>query len=291
MASNWTRWTYTYREIEHMELLLENLPLLILMVIAGVSGGALAGMLGVGGGIIYVPALDVVFSLVGIETDISMHVAVATSLAIIIPTSISSALAHRKRDSVDMDLVRLWGSTILLGSISGVIAASQLEGSSLSFGFGMLTLLVAINMLLPIPQINFFTRFSSPSLGFIVPFGLGSFSSMLGVGGGTFSVPILTMLGRPIHRAVGTAAAFGLLISLPGAVSFAVSGWGDGRLPIASLGYVNLIALSIMAPVTALTAPIGASAAHRLGQRQLRLVFGFCLFAICIRMILKTFLN
>ena len=274
-----------------MELFLEWFPLLILLVIAGALGGGLAGMLGVGGGIIYVPALDLVFSLVGMEPEISMHSAVATSLAIIVPTSISSSLAHHKRDCVELDMVRLWGPTILLGSILGVAVASQLKGTILSLGFGIMTLLVAMNMLLPNRQINFFRRYRVPSLGFAVPFGLGGFSSMLGVGGGTFSVPILTMLNRPMHRAVGTAAAFGLLISLPGAISFIVSGWSDSRLPIASWGYVNLIAMTIIAPVTVLAAPMGAGVAHRLGQSQLRFVFGFFLFVIAIRMLLKTFLS
>ena len=176
-----------------MELLLQWFPLLILMVIAGALGGALAGMLGVGGGIIYVPALDLVFSLVGVESDVSMHAAVATSLAIIVPTSISSSLAHHKRDSVDLEIVRLWGPIILLGSIIGVVAASQLKGSILSLGFGMMTFFVAMNMLLPNQKITFFKQYSGPSLGIAVPFGLGGFSSMLGVGGGTFSVPILTL--------------------------------------------------------------------------------------------------
>ena len=274
-----------------MELFLEWFPLLLLLVITGALGGGLAGMLGVGGGIVYVPALDVVFSLVGIDPEISMHSAVATSLAIIVPTSISSSLAHHKRDCVDLHIVRLWGPTILLGSIIGVIAASQLKGSILSLGFGIMTLLVAMNMLLPNRQINFFRRYRIPPLGVAVPFGLGGFSSMLGVGGGTLSVPILTMMDRPIHRAVGTAAAFGLLISLPGAISFIVSGWSDSRLPISSWGYVNVIAMTIMAPVTVLAAPMGAGIAHRLGQRQLQFVFGFCLFVISIRMILKTFLS
>jgi len=274
-----------------MECLLQWVPLLILMVISGALGGALAGMLGVGGGIVYVPALDLLFSSVGVESDVSMHAAVATSLAIIVPTSISSSLAHHKRDSVDLDIVRLWGPTILLGSIIGVVAASQLKGSILSLGFGMMTFFVAMNMLLPNQKIIFLKRNSSPSLGIAVPFGLGGFSSMLGIGGGTFSVPILTMMDRSIHRAVGTAAAFGLLISLPGALSFVISGWGDNRMPIASLGYINLIALVIMAPVTVLAASMGAVEAHRLEQRQLRLLFGSCLFLISIRMIFKTFLS
>ena len=112
---------------------------------------------------------------------------------------------------------------------------------------------------------------------------------MMGIGGGTFSVALLAMMSQPIHRAVGTAALFGLLIAVPGTIGFIINGWGDPRLPVASLGYVNLIGVALIAPMTVAMAPLGARLAHRLSKRQLTTFFGLFLFVVSVRMLLRAF--
>lgn len=273
-----------------MEAAITLLPLAFAMLLTGVVGGLLAGLLGVGGGIVIVPVLDTALGICGVDPAIRMHVAVATSLATIIPTSISSVRAHRRKGAVDGALARYWGPWVFGGSMVGAALAAQSDGGVLSALFGVVALLVALKMMLPLQDV--FLRDGVPRglLAPAIPLGIGGLSSMMGIGGGTLSVPVLTLLNQPIHRAVGTAAVFGLLISLPGALGYMLAGWGDSRLPPGSLGYVNLIGLVLIAPVTVLTAPLGARLAHRLGQRQLSLAFGVFLLLVSVRMLYRTFI-
>jgi uncharacterized membrane protein YfcA len=255
------------------------LPLALAMLLTGVVGGLLAGLLGVGGGIVIVPVLDTALQLTGVDPAIRMHVAVATSLAVIIPTSISSTRAHRARGALDRTLVRQWGPWMFAGA---------LLGGALAALFGVVALLVAVKMILPLHNALISKEIPRGLLAPAIPLGIGSLSSMLGIGGGTLSVPVLTLMNQPIHRAVGTAALFGLLIGLPGAFGYVVSGWGDPRLPPGSLGYVNVIGLALIAPVSVLVAPIGARLAHRLDKRQLSVAFGLFLLLVAVRMLLRS---
>tara|TARA_R110002110_G_scaffold91264_2_gene237522 strand:- start:143808 stop:144632 length:825 start_codon:yes stop_codon:yes gene_type:complete len=271
-----------------MEQLTELIPLALAMLATGVVGGILAGLLGVGGGIVIVPVLDTTLGLLGVDPAIRMHVAVATSLATIIPTSISSSRAHHAKGAVDMALVRFWGPFVFVGSIIGTLLAAQVDSHVLSLVFGAVALLVAVKMILPME--NTFIRQDIPRgvVGPLPPLAIGTLSSMMGIGGGTLSVPVLTLMKQAIHRAVGTAALFGLLISLPGAVGYVVAGWGDARLPPGSLGYVNIIGFLLIAPVTVMTAPWGAKLAHRLSKRQLSLAFGVFLLIVAVRMLYRA---
>lgn len=254
------------------------------MALTGLAGGVLAGLLGVGGGIIVVPILDIVLGLLDVDPAIRMQVAVATSLATIIPTSISSLKAHNARRAVDGELARRWAVAILAGSIAGTIVASRLQSVVLSAVFGTVALLVAIKMLLPLDDLTLAREPPCGPAGQAVPTAIGFISTLMGIGGGTLSVPILTLCTYPIHRAVGTAALFGLLISVPGTLGYIVGGWGDPRLPPGSLGYVNWIGFLCIAPATWLSAPWGASLAHRLPKRRLAFVFGAFLLAVALRM-------
>jgi len=264
------------------------LPLALAMLLTGVVGGLLAGLLGVGGGIVIVPVLDAALQVYGVDPAIRMHVAVATSLAVIIPTSISSTRAHRARGAVDRTLARQWGPWIFTGALLGTVLAALLEGGALAVLFGVVALLVAVKMILPLHNALISKEIPRGLLASTIPLGIGSLSSMMGIGGGTLSVPVLTLMNQPIHRAVGTAALFSLLISLPGTFGYVVSGWGDPRLPPGSLGYVNLIGLALIAPVSVLVAPIGARLAHRLDKRQLSLAFGIFLLLVAVRMLLRS---
>lgn len=259
-----------------------------MMLATGVAGGILAGLLGVGGGIVIVPVLEFALSIYGVDPAVRMHVAVATSLATIIPTSISSARSHAKRGAVDGDLLRNWGVAIFLGSIVGVLLASRVGGSVLAAIFGVVAIGVAAKMLLPLDGKHIAEEVPGGLPGKITPFGIGTISSMMGIGGGTLSVPTLTLLAVPIHRAVGTSALFGLIISLPATIAFIVTGWGNPLLPVGSLGFVNLIGLALIAPFTYLFAPLGAKIAHALPKRQLGMAFGGFLLIVGTRMLLKA---
>lgn len=258
------------------------------MLGTGIVGGILAGLLGVGGGIVTVPVLEIVLGLLGVPVEIRMHVAVATSLAVIIPTSISSARAHHSRQFVDFDLVKRWAPFILFGAISGIIIASHVNGVVLSAVFGVVALLVAVKMALPLDDVTFSSAVPQGFVAGIIPTSIGTISTMMGIGGGTLSVPALTLMNTPIHRAVGTSALFGLLISIPGAIGFSLAGWGNEQLPAGSVGFVNLIGFAVIAPTTVIAAPLGAKLAHALSRRNLSSLFGLFLLLVSARMIYRT---
>ncbi len=258
------------------------------MLVVGLFAGVLAGLFGIGGGIVIVPVLEAAMGLLGVDAAIRMHIAVATSLATIIPTSISSARAHHKRNSVDLEIVKRWAVFVLLGALLGAWIASLVHSRSLALVFATLALLVAAKMVL-LPDTRKLTDgIPRGPLVPIIPTAIGVFSSMMGIGGGTFSVMALTLFNQPIHRAVGTAALFGLIISLPGTIGFIVTGWGDPRLPPGNLGYVSLIGVALIAPATVLTAPLGARLAHRLSQKRLSMLFGLFLLLVSMRLFYRA---
>lgn len=254
------------------------------MLATGALSGVLAGLLGIGGGIVIVPVLDAVLRFLEVDEAIRMHVAVATSLATIIPTSIASSHAHHRRQSVDLGLARRWAPFILAGALFGAWIAARVHSDVLSAVFAVVAFIMAIKLMMPVEGKTLSDGVPRGSLITLVPTGIGTVSSMMGIGGGTLSVAALTLLNQPIHRAVGTAALFGLAISLPGMLGFVVAGWDDPRLPPASLGYVNIAGFVLISPMTVLLAPAGAAIAHRLTQRQLSLVFGTFLLLMSFRM-------
>lgn len=265
------------------------LTLAAMMLLTGAVGGLLAGLLGVGGGIVIVPVLDLVLASIGIDSSVRMHVAVATSLATIIPTAISSSRAHHAKGAVDMAQLKRWSVAIFLGAIAGVLIASRVTGDVLSAVFGVVALLVAIKMLLPLEGRHIAEAIPGGPGGQLLPFAIGGFSSMMGIGGGTLSVPTMTLFNFPIHRAVGTAALFGLLISVPATIAFIFAGWNVPGLPTGSLGYVNLIGLAVIAPVSYVAAPWGARLAHALSKRHLSILFGLFLAVVSARMLIRAF--
>jgi len=266
----------------------EWLILAAAMLATGCVAGVLAGLFGIGGGIIIVPVLETTLGALGVDPAIRMHVAVATSLATIIPTSISSARAHHARGAVDVELVKRWSIWVLLGSLAGAFVASRMHSNSLAIIFATLALLVAVKMTL-FPTIrNLTDAVPRGPLVLVLPTAIGGLSSMMGIGGGTFSVMTLTLFGAPIHRAIGTAALFGLFISLPGTIGFIVTGIADARVPPFSLGYVSLIGFALIAPATVLLAPVGAKIAHSFSEKKLSIVFGLFLIAASTRLFYRA---
>jgi uncharacterized membrane protein YfcA len=254
------------------------------MLITGGIGGILAGMLGIGGGIVIVPVLEAALTWFGVDEAIRMHVAVATSLSTIIPTSMSSARAHHRRQAVDIALVRRWAIFVLLGALAGTVIASHVHSRVLSAVFAVMALVMAVKMLLPLDGRAIAREVPRGPLMAVIPASIGALSSMMGIGGGTLSVATMTLFNEPIHRAVGTAALFGLVISIPGTIGFMVAGFDDPRVPPGSIGYVNLIGFALIAPTTILTAPLGAAIAHGLSKRRLSILFGLFLVIVSLRM-------
>ena len=263
----------------------EFIVLACFLAIAGAAAGLIAGMLGVGGGIVIVPVLFYLLPAAGVADDLRMHVAVATSLATIIATSIVSARSHYKKGGVDVPLLKSLAIPIAIGVIIGVTLGGKASGSTLTLIFAIVALIVSVHM-------AFFKRRQIsdggvPGTPYRQALGvfIGAFSVVMGIGGGTLSVPIFSLFGMEIRRAVGTAAAIGLIIAVPGTIGFAIAGWGEPGLPIASLGYVNLIGFALIAPLSMALAPYGAKLAHTIPQIWLSRAFAIFLALTSIRML------
>jgi len=259
-------------------------PFALALVAAGIVAGTVAGLLGVGGGIVIVPVLYHVFSALDVDPAVLMHLAVGTSLATIIPTAIVSARAHRRRGAVDAALLRAWAPGLIAGVVVGGLAAGPLKGSVLTAVFAVIALAVAAHMAFVSAD---FRVAPSPPGGpgrHVLSFLIGGCSALMGIGGGTLSVPVLTALGTPIHRAVGTAAAIGIVIAVPGTAAFIYGGLGVAGRPPASLGYVSLIGFALIVPATMLTAPLGARLAHWLAVAGLKRAFAAFLALTSARM-------
>ena len=261
------------------------IALISALLATGVVAGVLAGLLGVGGGIVIVPMLYHLFTLIGVDESVRMHVAVGTSLATIIPTSISSIRAHWQRGSVDVELLKRWGPWVFVGVVIGTVVGGNVGGAALTAVFAVVALLVSANM--AFRKEGWTLRDHLPALPGQAALAtlIGGISVMMGIGGGTLSVPTLSAFAYPIRRAVGTAAAIGLIIGVPGAAGFLLSGLGAAGLPPGTVGYVNLIGFAVIVPCTVLAAPLGARIAHAINPRMLRAAFALFLFATAARMI------
>ena len=259
------------------------------MLAAGAAAGFVAGLLGVGGGIVVVPAVFQALAFVEHDPATRMHIAVGTSLATIVPTALRSARAHHQRGAVDGALLKSWGPAVLAGVALGTALASVAAGAVLSGVFGTFAVVVAIYMAGFGQHARLSDHLPGQPLKSGLGAGIGMISSMVGIGGGTLSVPTLTLCGYPMRRAVGTAAALGLVIAVPGAMGFVLSGWGVPGRPPLSLGYINLVALAAIIPTTVWIAPLGARVAHTIPQTALRLAFAGFLLLVGGRMLVQTF--
>ncbi len=271
-----------------MELILNNIPTILALMATGVVAGVLAGLLGVGGGIVIVPILYFLFQSFGVSADSAMVIATATSLATIVPTSISSIRSHKKKDNVDFSLLKLWGPFILCGVLLGSYLVTRLNGELLTTLFGIIATLSALNMLFGSKNAIFQ---SLPGTAGQAGMGtsVGLFSSLVGIGGGTLTVPMLTFCNYPAHKAVGTAAAVGLLISLPAAITMLVIGVTPADAPLGTFGLVNLVGFICIVPLTVLFAPVGANLANKMDAAKLKKVFAVVLMITGLRMLSQLF--
>ncbi|MBT9463881.1 sulfite exporter TauE/SafE family protein [Hydrogenophaga sp.] len=254
------------------------------LLATGLVAGVLAGLLGVGGGIVIVPVLYHLFTLLGIDESVRMHVAVGTSLATIIPTSIMSSRAHRKRGSLDAALLKKLMPGVVVGVIVGAIASGFLSGHVLTAVFATVALLVALNMAFKRDGFALADGLPGTAGTALLGSGIGGVSTLMGIGGGTLSVPILNALRVPMHTAVGTGAMLGTLISVPGALAFVLNGLDVPNRPPFSVGYVNLLGFALIVPATLATTGWGAKLAHSINARRLRQVFAMFLALTAARM-------
>lgn len=260
-----------------MDFLLSHWMLLVALIGAGVFAGLIAGLFGVGGGVVIVPALYAAFGVLGVDDAVRMKAAVATSLATIITTSIRSAWLHYKRGAVDVRILKLWVPWIMVGALVGAFAASAAPAKALTFGFGVFLMLISVQMGFGQPDWRLRDQMPGKVPSAIFASFVGLFSAMAGIGGGVFGVIIMTLCGKPIHRAVGTAAGFGAAIGIPATLGFVFAGWNVSGLPEFSLGYVNVAGFVFIASLTALMAPVGVTLAHALPVKHLRRLFAILL--------------
>ena len=256
----------------------ETLVLLVAVTVAaGVAGGILAGLPGVSGGIVIVPALYLALSATELAEGIEMQVAVATSFATIVFTAVSSSRVDNRRGAVDHALLRRWSPLVIAGSLLGAVV----DGRAIVAVFAGVATLVALNMLLgraaavPEPRQPAAADWAAGGIA------AGGISALMGIGGGTVCVPMLSYLGYDIRRAVGTPSALGLVIGVPSTLVYIVTGFGVDGLPPLSLGYVNLVAVGVITPFTMYFATVGARIAHAISMRA---CFGLFLAATALRM-------
>lgn len=265
------------------------LPLVAFLLAVGALAGTLAGLLGVGGGIVLVPAFYYVFHAMGYGGDSLMQVCVATSLATIIVTSLRSVRAHHLKGAVETGILRGWAPGIVAGALIGTLVATRLHSETLTAIFAGLALLVACYMAFSRSEWRLADEMPRGGKRYLYSPFVGFLSVLMGIGGGSFGVPLMTLHGVPIHRAVATAAGFGVLIAVPAVLLFLVLP-ASGLRPPFTVGLVNVPAFLIVIAMTLLTAPLGAKLAHSMDPKPLKRVFAAFLFLVAINMLRKVFL-
>lgn len=262
-----------------------HLWLVLLLVVGGLLAGFLSGLLGVGGGGVLVPVLYEAFGFAGVSEDVRMHLALGTTLAVIAPTVARSFYAHRARGAVDEAVVWRMMPWIVLGVGLGTVIATVASSAALRWVWVVFGSLLALKMALGRDDWRLADRLPGRPWLEAAAFLIGGISTLMGIGGATFSVPYFTLHGWPLIRAVATATGIGAAIAIPGLVGYVVSGWGEAGLPPYSLGYVNLGAL-LIAPLSVFAAPLGVRLAHGIPKRTLEL--SFAVFLTCV---VSRFLN
>lgn len=262
----------------------ELLMLAFSLVAAGVVTGFLAGVFGVGGGAVIVPVLYEVFRLMDVDEAVRMQLCVGTSLAIIVPTSISSFRMHLRKDAVEKPVLRVWLAPVLIGVVLGGFIASFAAPWLFKGVFVVVAGLSSFKMLFGREGWRLADTVPGAMLMRIYGFVIGIASALIGIGGGAISNLLLSLYGVPIHRAVATSAGLGVIISIPGVIAYIWSGWGKmAALPPFSIGYVSLVGFALMVPTSILAAPWGARIAHALPKRRLEVAFGLYLAFVSVR--------
>jgi uncharacterized membrane protein YfcA len=261
------------------------LTIAVALAAAGAITGVLAGLFGIGGGAITVPIIYEVFLLLDVAPAVAMPLAVGTSLAIIIPTSLQSARGHHAKGAVDMMVVRTWALPVLVGVLGGAYIARFAPPQVFQAVFVIVASINATKL--------FFGKESwriapdLPGQNGLRVYGLviGLASALMGIGGGAISNLVLTLHGKHIRQAVATSAAVGVIVSIPGAIGYALAGWGREGLPPLSVGFVSVLAFVLIVPTTLMTTPFGVRLAHTMPKRRLEILFATFLTLVSLRFI------
>ena len=262
----------------------EIFNLLIVLSIAASVAGFMAGLLGVGGGIIIVPALYYAFTVLDFDIATRMHISVGTSLAIILPTSIISAKTHMEHKAVDIKLVKSFGIFIILGVIGGTFLAVNLRTSDFILFFSIMAFIVGLFFIFFRDKFLENPKKIKDSIKNISGIGVGFISVLLGIGGGSLMVPFMRTFGYDIRMSIGTASAIGILIAISGTLTMMTGGEiiNNVNTPY-TIGYINLFGFIVFVPVTMLMARIGAKAVYKIGKKLLSKIFGTFLIIVSIR--------
>ena len=265
--------------------------IIITFLLTGILSGLLAGLLGVGGGIIIVPVSYYVLVNSGYSIDVVMHTSVASSLAVIVFTSISSIRSHLKLGNIENKVIKKWFIGIIIGSLLGSFLASGINGDILVLIFVLLAFLISISMFFQrkikvikndIPNSFIINSFISGNIGFL--------SALIGIGGGSFSVPTLSIFSKQIHQAVGTSAVLGFLIAFPGTIAYIFLGLNKENLPPYCLGYVNILIVFLVTSTSIFTANIGAKLSSKIDKNNLKKIFAIFLLCTCISLVIEHFI-
>jgi uncharacterized protein len=268
----------------------EILWLALGVVAGGVVTGILAGMFGIGGGAVIVPVLYEVFSLLNVPDAVRMQLCVGTSIAIIVPTTYQSYLAHRAKGLIVPGVIRLWAIPAVLGVACGAAIAAFAPSAVFKIAFVVIATFIAVKFMFAGERWNIGNELPGKLPMTAYGFGIGLAGSLMGISGGSLSNIVLTLYGKSMHQAVATSAGLGVPITIAGTLGYIAAGLPhQSLLPPLSLGFVSLIGVVVMAPVSSLTAPFGARLAHRLSRRTLEVAFSIFLLLMALRFLVSLF--
>ena len=262
--------------------------LALAIVIGGVITGILAGLFGIGGGAVIVPVLYEVFGVLGVPDEVRMQLCVGTSIAVILPTTVLSFLTHRAKGLVIPRVIRLWALPAVIGVACGAAIAAFAPPAVFKIAFVVIATFIAAKFLFAGDRWNLGTDLPGPLPMTAYGFAIGLAGSLMGVSGGSLSNIVLTLYGKPIHNAIATSAGLGVPITIVGTLGYMLAGLPhQALLPLASLGFVSLIGVAVMAPVSSLAAPYGAKLGHRLSRRTLEIAFSTFLLLVSARFLVS----
>lgn len=267
------------------EFFITILPHVPFLLAIGLAAGFLAGLLGIGGGVVLVPFLFAGFAWLDYPDEHLMHMAVATSFAANVPTAISSVRAHWKKEAVRVDIVAKIAPGLLIGVFTATYIAGRLTSENLQLVFAVCVLVMALSMVARPEKLTW--RDGLPPWPLSAVFGsvIGGLAALMGIGGAIMTVPFMQMCRVPMHKAVGTAAALGFIIALPALLGYIWIGRDAAGLPPFSFGYVNVTAWAVIVPASVMAAPLGVALAHRLSVGRLRQIFALYLVIVAVRML------
>jgi len=255
------------------------------LVLAGLGSGFVAGLFGVGGGIVRIPIFLFMFPFFGIDSEILMHLAVGTSLTLAVPSAVMASRAQYRAGNLDFGFLRSWIPGLITGVFAGILVMRFTSSKFLEAVFAVVITIAAVHMLLFTERLRLGEQVPEGLKKSLLSFPIGTVSMMMGISGGTLTTPLLTAFNYPIHRCIALATPGGLFISVIGAIGSVINGIGVSGLPSFSLGYIDLTAVIIMIPTVMFSAPLGVRLANHLSQRKLKKIFAAFMVIVALEMI------